>query len=530
MTESPQIRASISGLPEWAFDQRWHLATLVFLLASTLYRMTQLGAIQLAPDEAYYWDWSRRLALGYYDQGPFIAYLIRVTTAIFGTNEFGVRFGVLASCFGTLCCTYVLAKRLFAPMTGFLAVLLLGLSPLMEVGSIVATYDPPLVFFWALAVVWLERALFADKTPERNRAWVFAGLATGLGFLSKHTMLFLCPCLVLFLLISPTHRHWLKRPQPYLAFMLALLLYSGVFYWNSQHHWWTFGHLLFLTKKVSGTPIKRLGDLLGSQLALLGPGLFLATMIAGFKGMMLGQETAGAQRSRFLACMGLPVMALFCLLSLKSKVQANWPACAWMSLTILWTGWVTVLAGRSRASARTAAILVSIVALLSLIPTVVIISPEARMALGIRLQPDQDTSNTTFGWRELAARVEVLREKQKAEGRPYFIAGNGYQNVALLGFYLKDHPETYDLFMHNRLDMYAVYVERLKSHLGEDAIFVDDNDARDADLRLLFEEVVPEPDLVVWRRPLYNVPIKTLHIVRCRKFRKYVGLEWAEGG
>ena len=62
--------------------------------------------------------------------------------------------------------------------------------------------------------------------------------------------------------------------------------------------------------------------------------------------------------------------------------------------------------------------------------------------------------------------------------------------------------------MHNRMDMCAVDAGRLKSH---------------------FEEVVPEPDFVIWRRPLYNVPMKTLRIVRRRKLRKYAGLEWAEG-
>ena len=155
---------------------------LIFLLVTTVSRLFQIGSMELAPDEAYYWDWSRRLALGYYDQGPMIAYVIRLTTALFGVNEFGVRFGVVMASAGTLLCTYSLARRLFSPLTGFLTVVVLALSPLMEVGSIVATYDPLLVFFWSLAIVWLERALFAEKRPEQDRAWIFAGIATGLGF------------------------------------------------------------------------------------------------------------------------------------------------------------------------------------------------------------------------------------------------------------------------------------------------------------------------------------------------------------
>ncbi len=525
-----EIRTRISGLPEWAFDRRWRIATVIFLVSTTLYRMSQLGSIELAPDEAYYWDWSRHLSLGYYDQGPFIAYLIKLTTLIFGNTEFGVRFGALASCFGTLVCTDVLARRLFSPMTGFIAVLLLGLSPLMEIGSVIATYDPPLVFFWALTVVWLERALFADKPAERNCAWLISGVTVGFGFLSKHTMLFILPCIALFLSLSPPHRHWFRRPQPYLALGITLAMYSGVLYWNSQHHWWTFGHLLFLAKKTSGTPIKRFGDLLGSQLGLMGPGLFLAMMIAGFRGVGMTQETAGAQRSRFLACMGLPVMLLFCLISLKSKVQANWPVCAWMSLTILWAGWATAVAGKSSLSAKKVFALTACIALLSLIPTVGIISPEFRTALGVHLKPDQDTSNTAYGWRDLAAKVQALRKQEEQAGRPYFIAGNGYQFCALLAFYLPDHPATFDLYMHNRLDMYATDIEKLKSRLGEDAIFVDNSAANDPDLKKLFEEVHWEAPYDIWRKPLYNEPVNTIQIAICRKYRLYTGLEWAEGG
>ena len=50
---------------------------------------------------------------------------------------------------------------------------------------------------------------------EQRRAWLWAGVATGLGFLSKHTMLLILPCLLLFLLLSPPHRNWLRRPEPY---------------------------------------------------------------------------------------------------------------------------------------------------------------------------------------------------------------------------------------------------------------------------------------------------------------------------
>ena len=208
--------------------QRWQKATFLFLFITTMLRLFQLSLMELAPDEAYYWDWSRRLSLGYYDQGPMIAYIIRLTTAIFGTNEFGVRFGALITSLGTLFACYLLACRIFSPRAGFFTVVFLGLTPLIEIGSIIATYDPPMVCFFAFAVLYLERALFANDLPIQNRSWLIAGFFTGLGFLSKHTILLMLPSLVLFLLLSKSHRHWLFRPQPYLAFLIthkSLLLF-----------------------------------------------------------------------------------------------------------------------------------------------------------------------------------------------------------------------------------------------------------------------------------------------------------------
>ena len=46
---------------------------------------------QLAPDEAYYWVWSRHLALSYFDHGPMVAWLIRLGTLAGGQTELGVR-------------------------------------------------------------------------------------------------------------------------------------------------------------------------------------------------------------------------------------------------------------------------------------------------------------------------------------------------------------------------------------------------------------------------------------------------------
>ena len=59
----------------------------VFLAALfALARFWLAGHLNLAEDEAYYWEWSRSLDWCYYDQGPMLALAIRLGTALLGTQ------------------------------------------------------------------------------------------------------------------------------------------------------------------------------------------------------------------------------------------------------------------------------------------------------------------------------------------------------------------------------------------------------------------------------------------------------------
>ncbi len=514
--------------------RRWNRAATLLILLTTIPRLAALSSLQLSPDEAYYWDWSRRLALGYYDQGPMIAYLIRASTTLFGVTEFGVRFSVLACSFALLVCVYVLGRRCFSARVGFMATVLLALTPLVTAGSLIATYDPPLALFWTAAAMALERAFFAPDAPEQRRAWLWAGVWAGCGLLSKHTMVLIGPCLFLFVLLVPRHRVWLRRPEPYAACGIVLLLYTGVLWWNAHHHWWTFGHLLFLTHHSSSPALHRFGDYLGSQALLVGPVLFLAAVGLGWRAMRPIHHEPGArpsdldvqcERRCLLAALGLPVFLFFCLMALKTKVQGNWAICAWVTPAILAAEWA-VGADAGRAWIRRMCAL----ALPGALVTLLLVSPALRLRLGIRLDPETDISNSTVGWRETALRVETYRQESARQGRRLFLAGNGYQYPAELAFYLPDHPDTRDLFLHNRLTMYAAYVEELKGHLGEDALYLNDNRVEDPYLRSLFTSVEWAESLPIYRRPIYQEPVRQVQMAHCRGFRRYVGLEWADGG
>src|SRR6266436_4065318 len=66
----------------------WRIAALLLVLTSAGLHLGYLAyqcPLNLAPDEAHYWDWSRHLDWSYYSKGPLVAYLIRAGCMLAGT-------------------------------------------------------------------------------------------------------------------------------------------------------------------------------------------------------------------------------------------------------------------------------------------------------------------------------------------------------------------------------------------------------------------------------------------------------------
>src|SRR5438094_5188095 len=97
-------------------------AVWLFIGGLTLIRLSMLATTDLEFDEAHYWMWSERLAPGYFSKGPGIAFAMRASTAIFGANEFGVRFFSPVLAAGTSLLLFYFSRRLFSPAGGLWAV------------------------------------------------------------------------------------------------------------------------------------------------------------------------------------------------------------------------------------------------------------------------------------------------------------------------------------------------------------------------------------------------------------------------
>jgi 4-amino-4-deoxy-L-arabinose transferase-like glycosyltransferase len=78
----------VSGSADrWA----WSFGALLLAVGALWLATLHLAGLDLGPDEAQYWWWSRDVAWGYFSKPPLIAWLIALTTAVCGDTAFCVR-------------------------------------------------------------------------------------------------------------------------------------------------------------------------------------------------------------------------------------------------------------------------------------------------------------------------------------------------------------------------------------------------------------------------------------------------------
>ena len=153
----------------------------------------------MTEDEAYYSYWARFLDFGYFDHPPVVAWLSSLVS-VFPQSELSTRIGVYLLSLLTIPVFYSLLKKIKVKSKAqyIVATLLYGFSLSGLIYGILLTPDTPLIFFWFIA---LHEAYVAINEDERR--WLSAGAATGLGIMSKYTMLLIGPVFLLALLKRP---------------------------------------------------------------------------------------------------------------------------------------------------------------------------------------------------------------------------------------------------------------------------------------------------------------------------------------
>ena len=257
--EQPEFDREREGSRFTARHSLWAL-----IGVSTILRLVWAGSLGAAFDEPYYFQYIQHPAFGYFDHPPMVALVGALGLALTGDalSVFGLRFGFILLFAGSTWLMARLTTRFYGPWTGFLAAL--ALNACGYFGMAVATIaqpDGPLLFFWLLT---LDRLAVALDDPDRLVPWMGVGAAWGGAMLSKYHAVLLPAGALLHIVFWPQARQCLRKPGPYLAAAIGLILFSPVIVWNATHDWASF---LFQAGRASVSHQLRL-DQLGATLGI----------------------------------------------------------------------------------------------------------------------------------------------------------------------------------------------------------------------------------------------------------------------
>ncbi|HEX6860720.1 MAG TPA: glycosyltransferase family 39 protein [Caulobacteraceae bacterium] len=312
----------------------WRTA-LAIVAGLTVLRLVVLFVtpLELYPDEAQYWLWSRTLDFGYFSKPPMIAWLIAATTTL-GNSEPFVRLAAPLLHAGTALALFGVGQRLYGARTGLLACLLYSLMPGVQLSSGVISTDAPLLFFLSLA-------LLAYVTLQQTRGWMAAaalGVALGLGMLSKYAAAYMIGAILLHLIVSREARAawgWRSAAAAVGAFLLVL---APNLVWNAQHHFATVEHTAsnaHWASQLGGLP--ELGGFIVSQLGVFGPIPF-AVLVGG--AVVLAFRRRLTREDALLLCWALPPLVIVAAQAFISRANANWAASAYVAGSVLAAAWL----------------------------------------------------------------------------------------------------------------------------------------------------------------------------------------------
>jgi dolichol-phosphate mannosyltransferase len=401
------------------------LTVCVFVL-----RLVFLNALEIIPQEAYYWNYAQHLSPGYLDHPPLVAATIYVGEMVFGHNAWGSRFGAFVYGIIFIIIFYRYARLQVEQTSAVFAVSLTLLLPYYFLGSgFLITPDAGLSMAWMMAIYFFYRAL----VNEEKTAWYGVGIAMGIGLLSKYSIVLLAPAALLFIVLDARLRRCLLTKEPYLAVLIAALIFSPVIYWNVINDWASFEFQAI--ERFEKAPQFSLGILLTNIFAMVTP-LPLLALPYLFTGNILRRDKSSASlslptslsaspfdaRMRLFSASFLFVpLSVFAWSALSSEPRYNWTGPLWVTILPM-LAWLIIHARQLRW--RLFALLLGKFTLPILFILIMVYSLLLHsLTLGLPGVAFPFGTARLLGWQEVSRNILTIQKKLLANGEKVIVTG-----------------------------------------------------------------------------------------------------------
>ncbi|OZB17868.1 MAG: hypothetical protein B7X53_05045 [Hyphomonas sp. 34-62-18] len=353
--------------------------------------------LELYADEAQYWRWGQTLEWGYYSKPPMIAWVIHLTTSLFGTDEWSVRLAAPFLHTAAAAFLFLTGRAMLDARAGFFAALLYALMPSVVLSSGVLSTDGVLMPFWcaSLYLIWRLR-----QGEGHLLSAALLGVAIGIGMLSKYAMSYFLIGAALACLVDAPTRRALLSPRGALAGLIAGAIIAPHLAWNAANDFATVSHTVD-NANLGGDLFNPENGLrwFADQLGMFGPVSFLALLTGLYIYRKGSSETASPER--WLLCFVLPVLIFILGQAILSRAHANWTATAYPGAALLLALWFS----RGKAATLWASLGLNLL-VAGLFMAVTLLPQAATTGLGL-----DNSAKRTRGWEASASQVFAEAER-----------------------------------------------------------------------------------------------------------------------
>jgi hypothetical protein len=321
--ESPKARSDVGAEQPQAsppFLERPNAVYWLLLISLPIFILLSF-IVPPFDDELYYWCWSQELQFSYFDHPPMVAYMIRLSTALFGQSILAIRIPCIVSAMVVVTVVSWLSRpRVLIPY--------ILLSPIPTFAAMMITPDVPLLMFWALYIAWLvfmHKRLSSDNRSGTGRHgdpriwhWILGGAIIGCGVLGKYTTGLAVVSGFFTFVLAGQWRRWIVGYTVH--GLTALLVASPILIYNIQNN---FASIFFQWEHAMSSPEPGLFpfmEFVGIQMLFFGTFPFLAWVW----GLLNIRTLIADPRLRVCACLFLIPFGFFLYKATQGRLEGNW--------------------------------------------------------------------------------------------------------------------------------------------------------------------------------------------------------------
>jgi 4-amino-4-deoxy-L-arabinose transferase-like glycosyltransferase len=303
------------------------------------FRLVFAGCTGLGIDESYMIAASHSFDASYFDHPLASWWLELAARAVTGSAApIMVRLPFVALSALSSWLIYAITARLFAARAAFWAVAAYSISPVFSLAfGCWVLPDGPLDAALLAFLYALIRALGLPSAKPEPRWWLAAGVFAGLALLSKYNAAMVLAGAALAVLTDKAARQELRRPGPWVAVAVAVLMFTPVLYWNTTHGWASFHYQGGRATGVRLRPLMPLSIWGGEALFLL-PWLWLPMVWLMLRAFARGPVE---RRGWLLAWAAVIPVVLFAVVGLWSstRILYHWATPGYLMLFPLLGNW-----------------------------------------------------------------------------------------------------------------------------------------------------------------------------------------------